>query len=112
MSVGLKAYTRLKRVEEQALKLGFKFSSPQYGMREGDGIALVPADDALPIYSRDAEVWYGDVESVESFLRGMEWAKGYYRMLGALSDKTIARKEQDYRNRKLLELIKNSKNET
>jgi len=108
--IGFGAYTRLRRCEERANQLGFRFAYSKHGARDYDGIALYPKDDELPIYSRDAEVWYGDVESCESFLRGFEWATQYYVMLGATSDKIINRKEQDVRNKQLMESIKKGAN--
>lgn len=104
-TVGYGAYLRLKRVEDQANKLGFEFGHSKHGARDYDGIALRPRGDAWPLYSRDAEVWYSDIEGVESFLRGLEWARTYYKMLGVATDKSIARKEQDYRNKQLIKAI-------
>lgn len=108
---GYQTYMKLKRLEEEAAKLGFRFAFGKYGNREYDGIALMPKDtESLPIYARDTEVWYGDADSIESFFAGIRWARQYDNMLRLSSDKTRWRKEQDARNRILLSKLTNSEN--
>jgi hypothetical protein len=102
---------KLKRLEEEAAKLGFRFAFGKYGNREIDGIGLMPKDiEALPLYTRDTELWYGDSDSIESFFAGIRWARQYDNMLRLSSDKTRERKEQDVRNRNLLKKLVNSGN--
>jgi hypothetical protein len=65
---------------------------------------LYPKQDSLPIYSRDAELFTGTIEQLEVWLRGLEWARDYDRMLlGKALDKKRQRREQDHRNQQLLE---------
>jgi hypothetical protein len=70
----------------------------------------VPKDaDALPIYSRDAELFVGTLEGLETWLHGVRWAREYDMMLKLSDEKKRARKEQDERNRILLKTLKDSK---
>ena len=80
-------------------------------MEDGDTVALKPKDaDSLPIYSRDAEVFVGSLTDLQYWLRGVEWARDYDRMV---IDKNInkkrERKEQDERNCILLRTLKDGK---
>ena len=69
--------------------------------------ALIPLDaDALPVYSRDVELFVGNLDQIEIWLRGVEWARNYYRLINATTDKVIQRKEQDLRNKNLIKLLK------
>lgn len=107
MSVGFYTIQKLRRVEEQCAQIGLRMTKAKYG--NSDVIALVPInDDALPVYSRDAELFIGTLDDIEVWLRGVEWARNYYRLLRATSDKVVERKEQDERNRRLVEKLKNT----
>lgn len=107
MSIGYSTIQQLRRIEEKCAQIGMRMVCPKYG--GGDRIALVPLDnDALPVYSRDAELFIGTLDEIEVWLRGVEWSRTYYRLLRATSEKVIARKEQDERNRRLVETLKNT----
>jgi hypothetical protein len=72
---------------------------------------LIPKDsDSLPIYTRDAQLFAGTLEGADCWMRGVEWARDYDRMV---VDKNInkkrERKEQDERNRILLRTLKDGK---
>lgn len=103
---GYNTFLKLKRLEEEANKLGFRFGNSKYGMRATDGIAICPKDDALPLYARDAEIMYGTDDEIEKFFRGIAFAKQYYTALRLIDDKKVARKEQDVRNRNLVKTLK------
>ena len=80
-------------------------------MEDGDTVALKPKDaDSLPIYSRDAEVFVGSLTDLQYWLRGVEWAREYDRMIKISDDKKRVRKEQDERNRQMVKLLKSEKN--
>jgi hypothetical protein len=109
---GWNTIQRIKRVEQAVDELGFKFSkSKNSDWTEDHGaLSLVPKDqDALPIYSRDAELFVGSLERLEDWLAGVKWARDYDMMLRLSNDTKRARKEQDERNKKLLTSIKESK---
>ena len=109
---GWNTIQRIRRIEEQISRLGFKFSKSKHGdFTDLHGaLSLVPRDaDALPIYTRDAELFVGSIERLEDWLAGVHWAREYDRMLKLSDEKKRARKEQDERNRILLKTIKDSK---
>jgi hypothetical protein len=102
----------IRRLEERADKLGLKFAAYKYDDSFGANVALIPKDsEVLPIYCRDAELFVGTLEGAEYWMRGVEWARDYDRMVvdKKLDDKR-KRKEQDERNRQLVLILKNQKN--
>lgn len=108
---GYNTIIRFRRLEEQVDKLGFMFCYPKhrYG-DEVDMVALKPKDDdAVPIYSRDAEVFCGTLEQLDVWLRGVEWARNYDYMLRVSDEKKRTRKEQDARNRMMMQRLKGEK---
>ena len=109
---GWNTIQRIKRIEEAIDKLGFKFSKSKHTDWSEDhgALSLVPKDhDALPIYSRDAELFVGSLERLEDWLAGVRWAREYDMMLRVSDDSKRARKEQDVRNKSLLTQIKEAK---
>lgn len=106
---GYQAIIALRRLEERVDRLGFRMGMPKHGgyyKEFGDQVALFPKEDALPIYSRDAEIYVGTLEGMEIWLNGFEKAREYDRMLLGKSIETRReRKEQDYRNEQLLRQI-------
>lgn len=111
---GYNAILRIRRLEEEVDKLGFRMGNSKHGnyrQEFGDVVSLFPKDDTFPIYSRDAEIFVGTLEEMEVWLRGFQKANEYHRMLiGNNFQKTIERKEQDYRNKFLLRKIKEAGN--
>jgi hypothetical protein len=102
---------QVRKLEERADKLGLKFAAYKHDDSFGSNVALVPKDsDALPIYSRDAELFVGTLESAASWMQGVMWARDYDSMVidKKLDDKR-KRKEQDERNRQLVKILKNEK---
>jgi hypothetical protein len=86
---GYTTYKRWSRIEEQAKSLGFRLASPKSGWgatsSDQDEVAVFPDIDALPVYSRDAELFIGTFSQVEIFLTG--WARAQqYDMLLRMSD--------------------------
>jgi len=109
---GWNTIERIRRLEERIDKLGFKFAKSKHTDWSEDhgALSLVPKDqEALPIYTRDAELFVGSLERLEDWINGVRWAREYDMMLKLSDDKKRARKEQDERNRMLLKTIKNSK---
>lgn len=108
---GYSLILKIRRLEEECDKLGFMMCHSKYGhSREyGDIVAVKPKDqDSLPIYSRDAEFFTGSINELEVWLKGIQWARDYDGMLFGNMNKKRERKEQDYRNRQLLSVIKNT----
>ena len=109
---GWNTIQRIRRIEEKIDKLGFKFKQPKHGdwERQEQSLALVPKDaDALPIYSRDAELYIGSLEQLETWLHGVEWARNYDMMMTLSNDNKRAKAEQKERNRQLMRTLKEGK---
>ena len=109
---GWNTIQQVRKLEERADKLGLKFSQYKHDDSFGANVALIPKDqDALPIYTRDAELFAGTLEGAAYWLQGVAWARDYDSMVidKKLDDKR-KRKEQDERNRQLILILKNEKN--
>ena len=108
---GWNTIVRIRRIEEDVAKLGLKFENRRNSDWVDDNqLALIPINaDALPIYSRDAEVFAGSLEGLEFWLRGVAWARDYDKMLKVSDEKRRATKEQDERERQLVKMIKSEK---
>ena len=99
---GWNTIQRIKRVEERVDQLGFKFAKSRHSDWTNDhgALSLVPKDpDALPIYSRDAELFIGSIERLEDWLAGVQWARDYDMMLKVSDDKKRTRAEERERER-------------
>ena len=100
----------IERLKENCDKLGFRLGYSKHGYHSsyGDVVSVYPKDnDALPVYSRDAELFVGTIEDLKIWLRGIEWARNYDSMvMGKLNDKKRERKEQDHRNENLVRKLK------
>jgi len=106
---GWNTIQRLRSIEEQIDKLGFKFSKSKHSDWTDDhgALSLVPKDhDSLPIYSRDAELYVGSLEQLETWLHGVRWAREYDSMLRLSDDKKRMAAEQKERNRQLMRTLK------
>ena len=103
---------QVRKLEERADKLGMKFTNNHHDDIYGETVALVPKDsDALPIYIRDAQLFVGTLESAASWMQGVMWARDYDSMvIDKKLDAKRERKEQDERNRQLVLILKNEKN--
>ena len=106
-------YRHILEIEELKAKcdeLGFRMGYSErgiYNKEYGDVVALFPKDrEALPIYSRDAQLFTGTIESLKTWLDGIEWARKYDRLtIGKEVDARRARKEQDWRNKELVKIL-------
>ena len=89
---GYATYTRWQRIEEQARNLGFRLGMPKahggWSMNEnGDMVTLYPDADALPVYTRDADLYTGTFGQIETFLNGWARAQQYDHLLRMTDDK-------------------------
>jgi hypothetical protein len=84
---GYSTYTRWQRIEQQAKWLGFRLANPKHGHWGGgsddgtDRVALYPDGEALPVYTRDAEIFVGTFGQVDTFLAGWARAQQYDSIL-------------------------------
>jgi len=106
---GYNTILKVRQLEKECDELGFMMCHPRH-YNSGDWgqlIAIKPKDsDSLPIYNRDAELFIGTLEQLEVWMRGIEWARQYDEMLKLSNTKKRERKEQDQRNRNLIEILK------
>ena len=106
---GYQAVLALRRLEEEVDKLGFMLCDPKTGWGGDDFNNLAgikPKDNALPIYTRDAEIFRGTLEEIRVWVKGVHWAREYDRMLKVSDDKTRAKKEDHERGRQLIAKLK------
>ena len=98
---------KVRRFEERVHNFGFRIGYPRYRNREADGdmLCLMPRDHEWPIFSRDAEMFVGTVDSATAWLDGLEFARNYDDMIKVGSRAKRERKEQDHRNKELLKAI-------
>jgi len=99
---GYNAVLELRRLEKAVDELGFMLSSPRTGNwgSDGDRVSLKPKDeDSVPIYTRDAEVFTGTLEQLQSWVRGVAWAREYDSMLKLSDEKKRTVKEDAERAR-------------
>jgi hypothetical protein len=109
---GWNTIQRIKRIEEEIDRLGFKFSKSKHTDWSEDhgALSLVPKDhEALPIYTRDAELFVGNLERLEDWINGVRWARQYDMMLKLSDDDKRAKAEQKEKNRILMRMIKEGK---
>jgi hypothetical protein len=100
-------YSLLKRLEQTADRLGFQVTRSNHSHQN---LCLMPKDDCLPMYSRDAEFGYnGTSEGCMGFLYGWQKALEYTSMLRLTDKDKIQKKEDLYRQERLLETLKNGK---
>ena len=108
-NIGWRVLKSLEQLQLDAHRNGFKLSGPRHGgYRDADVFALSPRDDELPIYSRDTELFIGNLDDCTAWLRGFAFAKGYMSMIRACDRKRLDKYEQNYRNDKLVSILQNS----
>ena len=100
----------VRKLEERADKLGLQFAAYRHDNKYGENLSLIPKDQELPIYSRDAQLFAGSLEGADCWMRGVLWAREYDRMaVDRNLNKKRERKEQDERNQQLAKTLKNGK---
>jgi len=105
---GWNTLRKIQVLKERADLLGMKFAQYRHNDYNEDNVALIPRDqDSLPIYSRDAILFAGSLESADQWMQGVLWAREYDRMtVDRNLDQKRVRKEQDERNRQVLKTLK------
>lgn len=94
--------------QQQCHELGFKIVQSKLQWNQDiDWASLAPRDDELPIYARDTELFTGTLEEIEIWLRRLQWARNYDKMIKACDAKRRANKEELYRQYRMLNILKN-----
>ena len=85
LHIGMRTINRIKEIETKAAGMGFAFATDgriTYGQPNNlDLVSLVPLENMLPVYSRDAILFTGTLDQVETFLTGICWSRDYDWML-------------------------------
>lgn len=85
LHIGMQTINRIKEIETKAAGMGFAFATDgriSYGQPNNlDLVSLVPLENMLPVYSRDAILFTGTLDQVETFLIGISWSRDYDWML-------------------------------
>lgn len=99
---------KVHKLEETLNELGMRMAYPRNSDYNefGTQVAVYPADDNLPVYNREAELFVGTLEHLSAWLRGVEWAREYDMICGLKTEQRRATAEQKYRNHQLLKTIK------
>jgi hypothetical protein len=100
---------RIKRIEQEAEALGFRLGNPKNGNYRdewGDLLSVYPLDDKLPIYSRDAELFTGTLETFVVWMQGIQWARKYDDIMKVSNSTKRERKEQDELNKQIIAKLK------
>jgi hypothetical protein len=109
MSIGMKTIKRLNQVERQALRLGFEFvESIDSHLRTNDEISLAVIEETLPALRNGEKIFSGNLDEIEAFMNGLDWARWYDIALGLQTDNRRTKLEQKIRNKNLLNSIKDS----
>jgi len=111
---GWNTIQEVRRIEEQIIKLGFKFGNPKHAGHWSDPgyqdmVSLIPIDDSLPVYNREAEIFTGTLAQVRTWLAGVQWARDYDMFIKISDEKKRAAAEQKERNRQLMQTLKEGK---
>lgn len=111
---GWNTIQEVRRIEEQVTKLGFKFGNPKHAGHWADPgyqdmVSLMPGEECLPVYNRDADIFTGTLAQVRTWLQGVEWSRNYDAMHKLSNDDKRMAAEQKERNHQLMNSIKESK---
>lgn len=108
MSIGYNTILKLRRIEDECVKMGLRIGNPKGGWNRdyGDVLAVMPAADALPIYCRDAELFVGTLDDLSKWLQGAQWMYNYHMMLKLVDDKKVQKQEDNIRHDQLVRKLK------
>ena len=105
---GYNMIRKIKRLEETLHELGMRWGYHGYADHNefGDTLAVMPRDEELPIYARDAVLFHGNINDLDRWLQGVKWARDYDKLMCVGDERKRARKEQDVRNKQTMQRIK------
>lgn len=109
MVAGWQLLKSFRDVEQRANKIGLKFAPSKYSGMEFDTIALIPLDEHLPVYNREAEVFAGSLQDIDKWLRGAEWSRNYDDIMKVSTHEKRKVAEEKYKQRELLKVIRDGK---
>lgn len=109
MALNWEDIQRMKRVEARADAMDFVFKSSGFWIdnaSQRSAIYVKPKDNSLPIYSRDATLFTGSIESIDDWLSDIVWARQCDDLIKASNNKKRAKQEQLVRDQHLMKTIK------
>jgi hypothetical protein len=109
MVAGWQLLKSFRDVEARANKIGLKFAPSKYSGMEFDTIALMPLNEYLPIYNREAEVFAGTLQDIDKWLRGVEWSRNYDDLMKVSTHEKRKVAEEKYKQREFLKAIQDGK---
>lgn len=99
---GYSLILKIQSLETQIHDLGFRWGYDKHG-RWGDGndfgdkVAIFPRDDELPAYLRDAMLFCGTINELQTWINGIKWARDYDMLLKVSDSKKREKGEQKHR---------------
>lgn len=105
---GYNLIRQIKDLEEKCDSIGLVITYSRHGSYDHDVVAVKAKDsESLPFFSRDAELFVGSLEQLNCWLNGIFWARDYDTMaFGRKHDDNRAKKEQVYRHKQLVRILK------
>lgn len=107
---GYNMIRKIRRLEETLYEMGMTWAFDRYNTytsEYGDTVEVKPRDEELPMYARDALLFNGTIEDLDCWLQGVKWARDYDMLIRVSDEKKRARKEQDVRNKQMVQRLKN-----
>ena len=93
---------KIRLMDRMCEALGFRYQPDAYGTNT---LSLF-AKEELSVYATNSALYQGNVDDVLNWLNGWERAHQYLEVLGVATPKRIERSKIDYRNKRLVKMIK------
>ena len=93
---------KIRLLDRMCETLGFRYQPDGYGTNT---LSLY-SNEELVVFATNAALYQGNVDDILNWLNGWERAHQYLNVLGAATPKSIERKKIDYRNKRLVKMIK------
>lgn len=110
--IGAAEYRKIQKLEQEAQRLGFVVAFPDHHYQTGMLTLRARTDNTadgdfehLPVFWREANLMSGSVEELIAALDGWSKCMVYLTNLRLISSAKVRRKEQDYRNQKLIDRL-------
>jgi hypothetical protein len=85
---GYSLILKIQSLETQIHDLGFRWGYDKHGQWSGvagdgfgDTVAIFPRDEELPAYARDAMLFCGTINELQTWINGIKWARDYDMLL-------------------------------
>jgi hypothetical protein len=99
-------YNQVKELDDLAFTLGFRVNPSKF---DRGGLALLPLEDSMPVFSRDTEFGFGSVGDLLTYLYGWQHCMEYLTVTRAISESRLNKLEDQIRAKRTLNILKNDK---